>query len=48
MNKAGVKEKKMDKKTISKLLTIAGVCLLLSAMIFICLCLFSAEKTTRI
>ena len=34
----------MDKKIICKLLTIASVGLLLSAAIFICLCLFSAEK----
>lgn len=34
----------MDKKMIKRLLTIASVGLLLSAAIFICLCLFTAEK----
>ena len=34
----------MDKKMISNLLTIAGIGLLLSATIFICLCLFMEEK----
>lgn len=34
----------MDKKMIKRLLTIASVGLLLSATIFICLCLFMAEK----
>lgn len=34
----------MDKKIIDKLLITASVGLLLSAAIFICLCLFSAEK----
>lgn len=34
----------MDKKMISNLLTIAGIGLLLSATIFICLCLFADEK----
>lgn len=34
----------MDKKMISKLLTIGSVILLVSAMIFICLCIFTDEK----
>ncbi len=34
----------MDKKLIGKLLMIASIGLLLSAVIFICLCLFSAEE----
>ena len=34
----------MDKKLISKLLTIGSVILLISAMIFICLCIFTDEK----
>ena len=34
----------MDKKLISKLLTIASVALLVSAIIFICLCIFADEK----
>ena len=34
----------MNKKTIGKLLTIASARALLSATIFICLCLFSVEK----
>lgn len=34
----------MDKKLISKLLTIASVGLLVSAIIFICLCIFADEK----
>ena len=34
----------MDKKLISKLLTIGNVILLVSAMIFICLCIFTDEK----
>lgn len=34
----------MDKKLISKLLTIASVGLLVSAIIFICLCIFEDEK----
>lgn len=34
----------MDKKIICKLLTIASVGLLLSAAIFICLCLFQLKK----
>ncbi len=34
----------MDKKLISKLLTIGSVILLVSAMIFICLCIFTDEK----
>ena len=34
----------MNKKTIGKVLTIASACALLSATIFICLCLFSVEK----
>lgn len=34
----------MDKKLISKLLTIGSVILLISVMIFICLCIFADEK----
>ena len=34
----------MDKKLISKLLTIGNVILLVSAMVFICLCIFIDEK----
>lgn len=34
----------MDKEIIGKLLAIVSACLLLSATIFICLCLFLAEK----
>lgn len=34
----------MDKKLISKLLTIGSVILLISAMIFICLCILADEK----
>ena len=34
----------MDKKLISRLLTIGSVILLISAMIFICLCIFVDEK----
>ena len=34
----------MDKNSINKLLTIGSVCLLLSAVIFICLCIFTDEN----
>lgn len=36
----------MDKKLISILLTIASIGLLISAIIFICLCIFTDEKDT--
>lgn len=34
----------MDKKLVSKLLTIGNVILLVLAMVFICLCIFVDEK----
>ncbi len=34
----------MNKKIVSKLLTIVSVILLVSAIIFICLCIFTDEK----
>ena len=36
----------MNKRVIGKLLAIASVCLLLSAAICTCLCLFSHEKNS--